>query len=82
MNRVVPADKLMDETLTLARRLAAGPTATYALMKANLDQAFRDDLDTHLAREAEATVASASTADHREAVRSFVEKRKPVFKGR
>lgn len=50
-------------------------------MKANLDRAQRDDLDTCL-HEAEGTVASASTEDHREAVRAFVEKRQPNFRGR
>ncbi len=80
-NRVVPAEKLMDETMELARRLAAGPSLAYRLMKANLDRALREDLDTCLAYEAEGTVASASTDDHREAVRAFVEKRPPKFGG-
>jgi enoyl-CoA hydratase/carnithine racemase len=82
VNRVVPAGRLMDETLTLARRLAEGPSVAYRLMKQNLDRAIREDLDACLAHEAEATVASASTEDHREAVRAFVEKRKPRFRGR
>lgn len=82
VNRVVAADRLMDETLELARRLAAGPTRAFGLMKQNLDRGAREDLATCLAHEAEATVASASTDDHREAVRAFVEKRKPVYRGR
>jgi enoyl-CoA hydratase/carnithine racemase len=82
VNRVVPDDKLMDEAMELARRLAAGPTVAYRLMKANLDRALREDLDTCLAHEAEATVTSANTEDHREAVRAFVAKAKPSFKGR
>jgi enoyl-CoA hydratase/carnithine racemase len=81
-NRVVPAEKLMSETMELARRLAAGPSVAYRLMKQNLDRALREDLDTCLAGEAEATVASAGTEDHRDAVRAFVEKRKPSFRGR
>ena len=82
VNRVVPNDQLMNETMQLARRLAAGPTVAYGLMKANLDRAIRADLDTCLAHEAEGTVTSAGTADHRGAVRAFVEKRKPSFEGR
>jgi enoyl-CoA hydratase/carnithine racemase len=82
VNRVVPGENLMEETMALARRLAAGPSVAYGLMKANLDRAFREDLDACLAHEAEATVASAGTEDHREAVRAFIEKRKPVFNGR
>jgi enoyl-CoA hydratase/carnithine racemase len=81
-NRVVPAEALMDEALALARRLAAGPSVAYRLMKANLDRALREDLDTCLAHEAAATVESASTQDHQDAVRAFVEKRKPKFEGR
>jgi enoyl-CoA hydratase/carnithine racemase len=82
VNRVVPDDRLMDEALSLARTLAAGPTVTYGLMKANLDRALSTDLPTQLGFEAAATVASAQTEDHREAVRAFIEKRKPVLNGR
>ena len=72
----------MQETLALAKRLAKGPSVAYRLMKANLDRALREDLDTCLAYEAEGTVANASTEDHREAVRAFIEKRPPNFRGR
>ncbi len=81
-NRVVPDADLMDETLALARRLAAGPSVAYAQMKRNLDRAEREGLETCLAHEAAGTVASAQTEDHREAVRAFVEKRAPSFRGR
>ncbi len=81
VNRVVPDATLMEETLRLARRLAEGPSVAYRYMKANLDRGAREDLDTCLGYEAEATVATAETADHREAVRGFIEKRKPHFRG-
>jgi enoyl-CoA hydratase/carnithine racemase len=81
VNRVVPDDQLMDATLELARRLAAGPTVAYAAMKANLDRALRADLPSCLAGEARGLLATAMTRDHREAVRAFVEKRKPHFEG-
>ena len=82
VNRVVPNDSLMEETLALARRLAEGPSVAYRLMKQNLDRADREDLDTCLGFEAEATVESGSSEDHKEAVRAFIEKRKPHFRGR
>jgi enoyl-CoA hydratase/carnithine racemase len=82
VNRVVPDEQLRPEALAWARELASGPTVAFRLMKENLDRALREDLSTCLAGEAVGLVDSASTADHREAVRAFVEKRKPEFNGR
>lgn len=82
VNRVVPADRLRDEAMELARRFAAGPTVAYRYMKQNLDRAMRTDLPTCLAAEAEGVVATAQTEDHQEAVRAFIEKRAPRFRGR
>ncbi len=81
VNRVVDDAALRDAALDWARELAAGPTVAYRLMKENLDRALRSDLETCLAHEAAGIVESASTTDHREAVRAFVEKRKPNFEG-
>ncbi len=82
VNRVVPGDALEEETLALAHRLASGPPLAYAHMKRNLDRALREDLRACLAGEAAAMVQSGQTEDHREAVRAFIEKRPPVFRGR
>lgn len=82
VNRVVPDDALRDEALRWARELASGPTVALECMKANLDRALRSDLRSCLAHEAEGTVRTAQTEDHREAVRAFLEKRKPHFQGR
>lgn len=82
VNRVVPDTRLMEETLDLARRLAAGPTVAYRYMKANIDRALRIDLPECLAAEAAGTVATAQTLDHAEAVRAFIDKRKPDYRGR
>jgi enoyl-CoA hydratase/carnithine racemase len=82
VNRVVPDDRLHDEAGSLARELASGPTVAFRHMKQNLDRALREELPACLAAEAAGTVASAQTEDHREAVRAFVEKRRPVFSGR
>jgi enoyl-CoA hydratase/carnithine racemase len=51
-------------------------------MKDNLDQATTSDFLTSLDQEAENMVRSARTLDHKEAVRAFVDKRKPTFSGR
>ena len=82
VNRVVPDDRLMQEALDWVRRLADGPTVAFRHMKQNLDRALRADLAECLAGEAEGTVRSAMTQDHREAVSAFVEKRAPKFSGR
>ena len=47
-----------------------------------VDDALHVDYATALHREAERLVQCSRTADHKEAVAAFVEKRKPVFKGR
>jgi enoyl-CoA hydratase/carnithine racemase len=82
VNRVVPDDRLHDEAASLARELASGPTVAFRHMKQNLDRALREELPACLAAEAAGTVASAQTEDHREAVRAFIEKRRPLFSGR
>lgn len=80
-NRVVDDAKLQDEAFALAKSLAEGPRLALASMKDNLDDALHIDYATALHREAERLVRASRTADHKEAVQAFVEKRKPVFKG-
>jgi enoyl-CoA hydratase/carnithine racemase len=82
VNRLVPDDRLRDEAFALAKSLAEGPRVALRNMKDNLDDALRVDYPTALDREAERLVQASRTEDHREAVRAFVEKRKPVFVGR
>lgn len=80
-NRVVPDARLQTDAFALAKSLAEGPQIALRAMKDNLDDALIVDYDTALDREAERLVASSRTQDHREAVRAFVEKRKPKFMG-
>jgi enoyl-CoA hydratase/carnithine racemase len=82
VNRVVEDAKLQDDAFTLARSLAEGPGIAFRNMKDNLDEALSIDYATALFRESERLVQASRTADHKEAVAAFVEKRKPVFKGR
>lgn len=81
VNRVVPDAKLRDEAFALAKSIAEGPTIALRYMKDNLDEALAFDFATARDHEAERLIRTAATADHREAVQAFVEKRKPVFKG-
>jgi enoyl-CoA hydratase/carnithine racemase len=80
-NRVVPDDRLQDEAFTLARGMAQGPTLALRYMKDNLDEALAFDFTTARDHEAERLIRTTMTADHREAVQAFIEKRKPNFSG-
>jgi 2-(1,2-epoxy-1,2-dihydrophenyl)acetyl-CoA isomerase len=82
VNRVVPDAALPQETLAWATRLAHGPGVAYRYMKENLNRAVGGNVIECLDLEATHHVHTAFTEDHRNAVRAFVEKRKPVFKGR
>ena len=82
INWVVPRSQLATETETLARRLANGPTVAYANAKALFNAAHGAAIETQLQMEAERIADSMCTEDHAEGVRAFLEKRKPVFKGR
>jgi enoyl-CoA hydratase/carnithine racemase len=82
VNRVVPDDKLQDEAFAFARSLAEGPTVALRYMKDNLDEALSFDFTTARDHEAERLIRLTTTADHREAVQAFIDKRKPVFRGK
>jgi enoyl-CoA hydratase/carnithine racemase len=79
VNRVVPDARLRDEAFALATSLAEGPAIALRYMKDNLDEALAFDFATARDHEAVRLIKSAGTADHREAVAAFIEKRKPVF---
>jgi len=80
-NRVVPDAELRDAAFALARDMAQGPTLALRAMKDNLDEALAFDFATARDHEAERLIRGTMTADHREAVQAFIEKRKPNFKG-
>jgi 2-(1,2-epoxy-1,2-dihydrophenyl)acetyl-CoA isomerase len=82
VNRVVGDDELLTETMALARRIADGPRIALGYIKRNLFAAETEDFQTVLDLEAEHQARCAFTEDHKEAVTAFVEKRRPVFKGR
>lgn len=82
VNRVVPHDKLWEEAMAVAQRIAAGPLVSYRYMKANINLSTAVDFRTMLDREAETHLRCGQTEDHQEGVRAFLEKRPPRFQGR
>lgn len=81
-NRVVDDAKLQEEAFAFARSLADGPRVALSLIKDNLDDAPHIDYRTAHHREAERLVSASRTADHKEAVQAFIDKRKPKFTGK
>ena len=70
------------ESKKLATTLATMPTKGIGLTKRLLNQSYSNNLTQQLEMEKELQVAASETEDYREGVNSFLEKRKPVFKGR
>jgi 2-(1,2-epoxy-1,2-dihydrophenyl)acetyl-CoA isomerase len=82
VNRVVPDDRLEDETMALAGTIARGPRVALHYMKRNMNAAESGTLKDLLDLEAWHHTRTGQTEDHHEAAKAFVEKREPVFRGR
>lgn len=81
VNWVYPDARLMDEADSLAERLAAGPTRSYASAKQALNRSIFGDLAAQLELEAELQHALGRTDDFIEGAMAFVERRDPTFGG-
>ena len=81
VSRVVPDGEQEQQAKALAEELAHGPTMAFGFGKKLFKQTITPTLETFLDAEAWAQGNALLTDDHREGVRAFLEKRKPVFKG-
>lgn len=79
--KCVDDDALMAETRKIAVQLAAGPTKAYALIKKALYASSGNDAERQLALEAEIQREAGRSADFREGVQAFLEKRPARFSG-
>ena len=79
VNRVVPAEALVDAAGELARQIAEGPPNAQALAKQLLHGALGADLSAALENEACAQGIAVTGEEHREGLAALFEKRRPRF---
>src|SRR5690606_25562509 len=82
VHHVWPDDVFMEKTYELARKIADAAPLSVRFIKRTVDSALRTDLTISLDTPASDMTGVRSSEDHREAIRAFREKRKPLFKGR
>jgi 2-(1,2-epoxy-1,2-dihydrophenyl)acetyl-CoA isomerase len=81
VNKVVPAAELLADAKTLAQSLAKGPTRAHGGIKKLLQLSVAESLESQMERESRFIAEMSASADGREGVRAFVEKRRPTFTG-
>ena len=80
VNKVVPADRLLDEAMELAHTIASNPPICVRSIK-QLVHLHDGDIENVLHMESAANAPAYGSEDRLEAVKSFLEKREPVYKG-
>ena len=80
-NRLCPRERLLEEALDLAAKLAAGPAFAHMMTKTMLNREWDMSVEAAIEAEAQAQAICMQTQDFRRAYRAFVEKRPPEFEG-
>jgi enoyl-CoA hydratase len=78
VSRIVPVDKLIDEALAMAEKIAAMSQPAAAMAKSAINRAFETPLTEGLQVERDLFHSSFALEDRSEGMAAFVEKRKPV----
>ena len=82
VNRVVPHERLMEETLVFSNIIASKPPLAVRMTKRAVYQGMNSTLRAHLDYISSQLALLTETRDHIEAARAFLEKRKPDFQGK
>ena len=80
--RIIPADKLLEETLKAAQTIAGFSLPVAMMIKESINRAHESSLNEGLLFERRVFHAAFALEDQKEGMSAFVEKRKPVFKNR
>lgn len=82
VNKLVAQERVLEEAMSLARQLAAGPTKAFGLTKRAVNRAIFPDLDDLLEYEGYLQEIAGRSDDFQEGVTAFLEKRPAVYTGK
>ncbi|WP_024772708.1 enoyl-CoA hydratase-related protein [Aquimarina macrocephali] len=80
--KMVEVETFEEEAIKLTSKLALMPTKALGLTKRLLNQSLVNTLEEQLTMESDLQIESAESEDYAEGVNAFIEKRKPIFKGK